>query len=101
MEVSRDVTDNEIREFARVEPVEAPAGVAPASRARHLPGLGHPLIPPWHVAESGRTGARCTGTVDYRVDGRKAFVRATMTDSDDNVLSEASGLMIKLLPHQP
>ena len=35
------------------------------------------------------------------VDGRKAFIRAKMTDSDDNVLSEASGLMIKLLPHQP
>jgi hypothetical protein len=24
-----------------------------------------------------------------------------MTDSDGNVLSEASGLMIRLLPHQP
>jgi hypothetical protein len=35
------------------------------------------------------------------VDGRKLFVRATMTDSDRNVLSEASGLMIKPLPHQP
>ena len=35
------------------------------------------------------------------VDGRKMVVRATMTDSDGNVLSEASGLMIRLLPHQP
>ena len=35
------------------------------------------------------------------IDGRKAFIRATMTDSDGNVLSEANGLMIKLLPHQP
>jgi hypothetical protein len=35
------------------------------------------------------------------VDGRKMFVKATMTNSDGNVLSEASGLMIKLLPHQP
>jgi hypothetical protein len=137
---------------ARLEEHKAPAGIAPAGRARHLPGLGHPLIPPWHVAESGPDGVtmqghftRChvggngavryhcsaTGTsawsfrrgasrqhVDYRkitptddplesrawidsVDGRKAFIRAKMTDSDDNVLSEASGLMIKLLPHQP
>ncbi|MGV0599165.1 PaaI family thioesterase, partial [Mycolicibacterium pulveris] len=29
------------------------------------------------------------------------FVRAAMTDIDGNVLSEANGLMIKLLPHQP
>ena len=35
------------------------------------------------------------------VEGRKLFVRATMTDSENNVLSEANGLMIKLLPHQP
>jgi hypothetical protein len=34
------------------------------------------------------------------VDGRKIVVRATMTNSDGNVLSEANGLMIKLLPHQ-
>jgi hypothetical protein len=137
---------------ARLEEHKAPAG-----RARHLPGLGHPLIPPWHVAESGPDGVRMQGVspasmsaatarsdtavlrpalrhgrsaagrpdsrtaylhVDYRkiaptddplvsrawidsVDGRKAFIRAKMTDSDDNVLSEASGLMIKLLPHQP
>src|SRR5215207_9930543 len=31
----------------------------------------------------------------------KMVVRATMTDSGGNVLSEANGLMIKLLPHQP
>jgi acyl-coenzyme A thioesterase PaaI-like protein len=201
-------TDNEIREFARVKPVEAPpemarfmsamrrlqdiavstnpdatlwndtaellegvcarleehkapAGVAPAGRARHLPGLGHPLIPPWHVAESGPDSVTMRGHftrfhvggngavhggviplfydwhfgmvvsaagrpdsrtaylhVDYRkitptdeplvsrawiesVDGRKMFVKATMPDAHGNVLSEASGLMIKLLPHQP
>lgn len=35
------------------------------------------------------------------VDGRKMIVKATMTDADGNVLSEASGLMIKLLSHQP
>src|SRR5262249_50426253 len=35
------------------------------------------------------------------VDGRKLYVRAAMTDAEGNVLSEANGLMIKLLPHQP
>jgi hypothetical protein len=40
------------------------------------------------------------GRIDT-IDGRKAFVSATMTDSDGTVLSEASGLMIRLLPHQP
>ena len=146
---------------ARLEEHKAPAGVAPAGRASHLPGLGHPLVPPWLVAESspdqvtmrghfsrfhvGGNGAVHGGViplfydwhfgmvvtaagrpysrtaylhVDYRritptdeplesrawidsVDGRKAFLGATMTDSDGNVLSEANGLMIKLLPHQP
>ena len=37
------------------------------------------------------------GRID-RIDGRKAFITATMTDSDGTVLSEANGLMIKLLP---
>lgn len=36
-----------------------------------------------------------------RIDGRKAFLTATMTDADGTLLSEATGLMIKLLPHQP
>ena len=40
------------------------------------------------------------GRID-RIDGRKAFITATMTDADGTVLSEANGLMIKLLPHQP
>jgi hypothetical protein len=40
------------------------------------------------------------GRIDT-IDGQKAFVMATMTDSDGNVLSEASGLMIRLPPHQP
>ena len=35
------------------------------------------------------------------IDGRKLFVRATTSDSEGNVLSEANGLMIKLLSHQP
>lgn len=40
------------------------------------------------------------GRID-RLEGRKAFITATMTDAAGTVLSEASGLMIKLLPHQP
>jgi acyl-coenzyme A thioesterase PaaI-like protein len=38
---------------ARLEEHEAPAGVAPAGRARDIAGNGHPLMPPWQVAESG------------------------------------------------
>jgi acyl-coenzyme A thioesterase PaaI-like protein len=126
-----------------------------------LPGNGHPLMPPWQVAETkpdevtmrghfsrfhvggnnavhggvlplfydwhfgmvvsaaGRPDSRTAYLhVDYRritptdqplvsrawiqsQEGRKLFVRAAMTDADGHVLSEAEGLMIKLLPHQP
>jgi hypothetical protein len=38
---------------ARLEQHRAPEGVAPAGRARDLPGNGHPLMPPWQVVESG------------------------------------------------
>ncbi|EKF25202.1 thioesterase superfamily protein [Mycolicibacterium hassiacum DSM 44199] len=146
---------------ARLERDPAPAGVAPAGRARNLPGNGHPMLPPWQVSESGPDGVTMRGQfsrvhvggndavhggviplfydwhfgmvvtaagrpdsrtaylhVDYRritpidvplqarawverIEGRKLFVRAAMTDADGHVLSEANGLMIKLLPHQP
>jgi acyl-coenzyme A thioesterase PaaI-like protein len=132
-----------------------------AGRVISLPGLGHPLMPPWTVTESGPDGvvmeghftrshvggnhavhggmiplfydwllgmvvstAGCPPTrtgylhVDYRnitpidepltasgriteVDGRKIFISATMTAADDKLLSEANGLMVRLLPHQP
>jgi hypothetical protein len=36
-----------------------------------------------------------------QVDGRKAFVTATMTATDGTLLTEANGLMVRLLPHQP
>ncbi|NDZ95915.1 PaaI family thioesterase [Streptomyces sp. SID6673] len=36
-----------------------------------------------------------------RLDGRKAFIEAEMTDGNGTVLSQATGLMIQLLPHQP
>lgn len=35
---------------ARLEEYKAPAGVAPAGRARDLPGNGHPMLPPRQVA---------------------------------------------------
>jgi acyl-coenzyme A thioesterase PaaI-like protein len=82
-----------------------------------------PLFYDWHfgmvVSAAGRPDSRTAYLhVDYRkitptdewltsrawidsVDGRKLFVRAEMTDADGNVLSEANGLMIKLLAHQP
>lgn len=138
-----------------------PEGVAPAGRVLELPGLGHPLLPPWLMTRSGVDGVwmqghftrshvggnsavhggmiplfydwlfgmvvsaaaiRPTRTaylhVDYRnvtpidqpltshgqitdIDGRKVFVSASMTSADGTLLSEASGLMVRLLPHQP
>jgi acyl-CoA thioesterase FadM len=35
------------------------------------------------------------------VDGRKVFISSTMTAADGTLLSEATGLMVRLLPHQP
>ena len=35
------------------------------------------------------------------INGRKIFISATMTAADDKLLSEATGLMVRLLPHQP
>jgi acyl-coenzyme A thioesterase PaaI-like protein len=136
-------------------------GRAPAGRVIDLPGLGHPLLPPWTVTDFGPDGVTMEGLftrshvggnnavhggmipllydwhfgmivstaglspsrtaylhVDYRnitpidepltaygriaeIDGRKAFVTATMTAADGTLLTEANGLMVRLLPHQP
>ncbi len=149
------------RVCAQLEKFQVPDGQAPAGRAIKLPGLGHPLMPPWTISEFGEDGVTMEGYfsrfhiggnmavhggviplfydwhfgmivssagrpisrtaylhVDYRavtpieiplisrgridrIDGRKAFITATMTDPDGTVLSEANGLMIKLLAHQP
>jgi acyl-coenzyme A thioesterase PaaI-like protein len=35
------------------------------------------------------------------IDGRKVFISASMTSADGTLLSEANGLMVRLLPHQP
>jgi hypothetical protein len=34
-------------------------------------------------------------------EGRKAFVNAELRDPEQNLLAEANGLMIRLLPGQP
>jgi acyl-coenzyme A thioesterase PaaI-like protein len=140
---------------------QVPQAQAPAGRAIALPGLGHPLLPPWTVTEAGPDGVTMQGHftqanvggnqavhggmipllydwhlgmivtmagirptrtaylhVDYRkitpidepltargqiteIDGRKVFIAATMTDADGALLTEAKGLMVRLLPHQP
>ena len=142
---------------------QAPEGVAPAGRVLELPGLGHPMLPPWTLTESGPDGVTMQGhftrshvggnnavhggmiplfydwlfghggvdaagcranahrlparrlpqhhsdrrTADRSraasptIDGRKIFISATMTAADDTLLSEANGLMVRLLPHQP
>ena len=132
-----------------------------AGRVLSLPGLGHPLLPPWTMTSAGPDGVTMAGHftqshvggnqavhggmipllydwlfgmivtsaeirptrtaylhVDYRkitpieepltahghiskIDGRKAFITATMTAADGTVLTEANGLMVRLLPHQP
>ena len=149
------------RACAVLDPFGVPDGQAAAGRAITLPGLGHPLMPPWTITDSGADGVTMEGHfsrfhvggnmavhggviplfydwhlgmivsaagrpisrtaylhVDYRavtpidtplisrgrverLDGRKAFITATMTDLDGTVLSEANGLMVKLLSHQP
>jgi nitrite reductase/ring-hydroxylating ferredoxin subunit len=82
-----------------------------------------PLLYDWHfgmiVSTAGLSPSRTAYLhVDYRnitpidepltaygriaeIDGRKAFVTATMTAADGTLLSEANGLMVRLLPHQP
>jgi acyl-coenzyme A thioesterase PaaI-like protein len=132
-----------------------------AGRVLSLPGLGHPLLPPWTMTSAGPDGVTMAGHftqshvggnqavhggmipllydwlfgmvvttadirptrtaylhVDYRkitpieepltahghiskIDGRKAFITATMTAVDGTVLTEANGLMVRLLSHQP
>lgn len=140
---------------------QVPETDAVAGRVLSVPGLAHPLLPPWSVTESGADGVAMAGHftdahvggnravhggmipllydwlfgmtvtatnirptrtaylhVDYRkitpideplqaraaitkVDGRKVFIEATMTSAGGEVLSEANGLMVCLLPHQP
>jgi acyl-coenzyme A thioesterase PaaI-like protein len=140
---------------------QVPETDAVAGRVLSIPGLAHPLMPPWTVTGAGADGVTMAGHfteahvggnravhggiipllydwlfgmtvtaadirptrtaflhVDYRkitpidepleangsiteIDGRKVFIAATMTAADGAVLSEANGLMVRLLPHQP
>jgi acyl-coenzyme A thioesterase PaaI-like protein len=140
---------------------QVPEAEAIAGRVLSLPGLGHPLLPPWAMTNAGPDGVTMAGHftqshvggnhavhggmipllydwlfgmvvtaaevrptrtaylhVDYRkitpieepltahgqvskLDGRKAFITATMTAADGTVLTKANGLMVRLLPHQP
>ena len=140
---------------------QVPETEAVAGRVLSLPGLGHPLLPPWSLSSAGPDGVAMAGHftqahvggnqavhggmipllydwlfgmvvttanirptrtaylhVDYRtitpieepltahgrisqIDGRKVFITATMTSADGSLLSEADGLMVRLLPHQP
>jgi acyl-coenzyme A thioesterase PaaI-like protein len=140
---------------------QVPETLAQAGRVLELPGLGHPLLPPWTLTNSGADGVTMEGHftrshvggnnavhggfipllydwlfgmvvstagirptrtaylhVDYRkitpidepltargsisdIDGRKVFISSTMTADDGTLLSEANGLMVRLLPHQP
>jgi acyl-coenzyme A thioesterase PaaI-like protein len=140
---------------------QVPETLAAAGRILELPGLGHPLLPPWTLTESGADGVVMAGRftrshvggnnavhggfipllydwlfgmvvstagihptrtaylhVDYRnitpidepltaqgriteSEGRKVFISASMTAADGTLLSEANGLMVRLLPHQP
>jgi acyl-coenzyme A thioesterase PaaI-like protein len=140
---------------------QVPETQAVAGRVLSIPGLAHPLMPPWTITDASPDGVTMTGHfteahvggnravhggmipllydwlfgmtvtsadirptrtaflhVDYRkitpinepleargaiteVEGRKVFITATMTSADGAVLSEANGLMVRLLPHQP
>jgi acyl-coenzyme A thioesterase PaaI-like protein len=46
---------------ALLEDHQVPEGLAPAGRVIELPGLGHPLLPPWMVTESGPDGVTMAG----------------------------------------
>lgn len=50
-----------------------------------------------HIAST----SACTHGRITEIDGRKVFIDATMTAADGTVLTEANGLMVRLLPHQP
>ncbi|OBK27493.1 PaaI family thioesterase [Mycobacterium asiaticum] len=146
---------------ALLECHQVPETEAPGGRVLDLPGLGHPLLPPWTVMEAGTDGVTMEGLftrahvggnnavhggmiplfydwlfgmvvstaeihptrtgylhVDYRsitpidepltasgrierIEGRKVFIAASMKSSHGATLTEASGLMVRLLPHQP
>ena len=57
----------------QLEVHRAPQGVAPAGRAPHLPGLGHPLVPPWTLTDYGPDGVTMHGHFSrFHVGGNNA-----------------------------
>jgi hypothetical protein len=116
---------------------QVPESDVVAGRVLSIPGLAHPLMPPWMLTDTGPEGVTMAGhfteahiggnravhggmipllydrkitpidePLEARaaisdIDGRKVFIEATMTSADGAVLSEANGLMVRLLPHQP
>jgi hypothetical protein len=61
---------------ARLEVHRAPQGVVPAGRGPHLPGLGHPLMPPWMMTEAGPDGVTMQGHFSrFHVGGNNARPR--------------------------
>jgi acyl-coenzyme A thioesterase PaaI-like protein len=166
--VSTDPGDDGWDEAARrtedlvafLAPAVVPEELAPAGRARKLPGMGSVLLPPWTVTKFEPDGVEMRGHfsryhvggnsavhggvlpllfdnlfgmivhaagrpisrtaflhVDYRkitpidtalvvrgrvdeAQGRKAFVSAHLTH-DGELLAQAHGLMVRLLPGQP
>ena len=44
-----------------LEDHQVPEGLAPAGRVIDLPGLGHPLLPPWTITDSGPDGVTMKG----------------------------------------
>ncbi|OBK12672.1 PaaI family thioesterase [Mycobacterium asiaticum] len=154
-------TDHIERICALMEPHRVSEIDAPAGRVLEIPGLGHPLMPPWTLTEAGPDGVAMAGHftqshvggnhavhggmiplfydwlfgmvvtgadirptrtaflhVDYRkitpidepltahghierIEGRKVFIAASMKSSGGATLTEATGLMVRLLPHQP
>jgi acyl-coenzyme A thioesterase PaaI-like protein len=72
--------------------VVSTAGIHPTRTAylhvdyRKITPIDEPLIARGHISDT---------------DGRKVFISSTMSAADGSLLSEANGLMVRLLPHQP
>jgi hypothetical protein len=108
--------------FPEVKPVDAPPElgrfVAAMRRLQDLTVSTDPESAMWATAAGLSPSRTAYLHVDYRnitpidepltaygriaeIDGRKAFVTATMIAADGTLLTEANGLMVRLLPHQP
>ena len=102
------------RRFTQLTPISAPPGlerfVTAVRRLQDLAVSTRPGPELWTDAAYLHVDYRAITPIDRplvargrieSVDGRKAYVSASMTDTEGTVLSEANGLMVQLLPHQP